>query len=196
MISCSRSSSCLWRIITDSMMALSSGVKWDRSGPFSILSNIGCVVMKTTIWFISSFWKVSNDTFFYNTDMIKISPHFHPKGCLNGHPLSHHLPQYPIKNCHCSWFRKSPSQQVRIIYNHPFALEAERWLTIANPLDLIGESITARNSELIRIDVGLALTVTCFPFIFQVFRSDLCLTCAETRSSGNADFTTTITWTR
>lgn len=32
-ISCSRSSSCFWRIITDSMMARSSGVRWDRSGP-------------------------------------------------------------------------------------------------------------------------------------------------------------------
>lgn len=32
-ISCSRSSSCFCLIITPSMMALSSGVRWDRSGP-------------------------------------------------------------------------------------------------------------------------------------------------------------------
>lgn len=37
MISCSRSSSCFCRSITDSMMARSSGVRCERSGPSSML---------------------------------------------------------------------------------------------------------------------------------------------------------------
>lgn len=36
-ISCSLCSSCFCRTITDSMMALSSGVRWDKSGPSSIV---------------------------------------------------------------------------------------------------------------------------------------------------------------
>lgn len=41
MISCSRSSSSFCRTMTDSMMARSSGVKWDKSGPSSMLALVG-----------------------------------------------------------------------------------------------------------------------------------------------------------
>lgn len=50
MISCSRSSSCFCRTMTDSMMARSSGVRWDRSGPSSILAPSGHNHWTTIPW--------------------------------------------------------------------------------------------------------------------------------------------------